>query len=322
MMQNTSCFLSKDASDAIKGLLIILIVFGHNHVLAPNTENGGIMSYLYHFHVIAFFILPFFYQRSNAVGIKKMADTFIRCIVPYFWTCIACWLVYSVFNHSYTLGPEHVLAFLNGTQSPLNECFGFIFPWFLPTYCSFSILLMVARRWSLVYIGLAVASLLTWFLSWEAFFSLKQILPLGLAIAVMYFGYGMVCFHLNKYCKWCKYVGAVIFIILSIAYWSGLQWGWVYSHLLPISFFMSVLAIEPLLKFKWLKVLGQHSIVIYLLNVFIENAVYQYMPHTFFGGMVGVAMAIFIPLYLNKGISYYPELKKYFLPRSLSEFIK
>ena len=87
-----------------------------------------------------------------------------------------------------------------------------------------------------MYIGLAVASLLTCFVM-GSLFLLKQILPLGIAIAVMYFGYGMVCFHLNKYCKWCKYVGAVIFIILSIAYWSGLQWGWVYSHLLPISFF-------------------------------------------------------------------------------------
>ena len=105
----------------------------------------------------------------------------------------------------------------------------------------------------------------------------------------MYFGYGMVCFHLNKYCKWCKYVGAVIFIILSIAYWFGVvcNGGGGNSHLLPISFFMSVLAIEPLLKFKWLKVLGQHSIVIYLLNVFIENAVYQKMSHNLFWGHGG-----------------------------------
>lgn len=321
-MQNANCYLSKDSSDAVKGLLIILIVFGHNHVLAPNTENGGLMSYLYHFHVVSFFILPFFYQKSSVFDLRKILDIIIRCFVPYFWTCLLCWLVFSVFNHTYLFGVEHVIAFINGTQTPLNKCFGFIFPWFLPAFCSFSILLLIVRRWSLAYIILGIVSVITWFLSWETIFSLKQMLPFGFSIAIMYFGYGIFCFHINKFGKWCKYVGAVIFIMLSIAYWSGLQWGWAYSHILPISFFMLLLSIEPFIKCKWLKVLGQHSIVIYLLNVFIENAFFQFFPHTILWGGLGVIMAILMPLCINVGITYFPGLKKVILPRCINDFIR
>lgn len=55
--------LSKDTTTAMKGLLILLIVIGHNHEIAP--ENSFLMSWLYSFHVLIFFILPFFYIKEK-----------------------------------------------------------------------------------------------------------------------------------------------------------------------------------------------------------------------------------------------------------------
>ena len=54
----STCYIDRNQSETIKGILILLIVFGHNHVLCPNTEIGGMMDYLYLFHIAGFFILP------------------------------------------------------------------------------------------------------------------------------------------------------------------------------------------------------------------------------------------------------------------------
>ena len=60
----STCYIDRNQSETIKGILILLIVFGHNHVLCPNTEIGGMMDYLYLFHIAGFFILPFFYKTN------------------------------------------------------------------------------------------------------------------------------------------------------------------------------------------------------------------------------------------------------------------
>lgn len=54
---NQNLYIDRDTSSVIKGVLIILIVMGHNKVLC-STDNKG-ADYLYLFHVICFFILPF-----------------------------------------------------------------------------------------------------------------------------------------------------------------------------------------------------------------------------------------------------------------------
>ena len=60
---NQNLYIDRDTSSVIKGVLIILIVMGHNKVLC-STDNKG-ADYLYLFHVICFFILPFFYDTKN-----------------------------------------------------------------------------------------------------------------------------------------------------------------------------------------------------------------------------------------------------------------
>lgn len=54
--------LDKNISNTLKGILIILIVIGHNSILTKNID--GLFSYLYSFHVMLFFILPWFYKKQ------------------------------------------------------------------------------------------------------------------------------------------------------------------------------------------------------------------------------------------------------------------
>ena len=65
---NQNLYIDRDTSSVIKGVLIILIVIGHNKVLC-STDNKG-ADYLYLFHVICFFILPFFYDIKKEITVK------------------------------------------------------------------------------------------------------------------------------------------------------------------------------------------------------------------------------------------------------------
>ena len=56
-------YLTRDESNIIKGILILLIVLGHNHFLMDG-EYVRLQIQLYKFHVIEFFILPFFYKMT------------------------------------------------------------------------------------------------------------------------------------------------------------------------------------------------------------------------------------------------------------------
>ena len=84
----STCYIDRNQSETIKGILILLIVFGHNHVLCPNTEIGGMMDYLYLFHIAGFFILPFFYKTNKTISIEHIKSLVVRNYVPFFLICL------------------------------------------------------------------------------------------------------------------------------------------------------------------------------------------------------------------------------------------
>lgn len=53
--------LTRDESVGVKGLLIFLVVLGHNSLA---MEYTGLYSLLYSFHVYCFYILPFLYGAT------------------------------------------------------------------------------------------------------------------------------------------------------------------------------------------------------------------------------------------------------------------
>ena len=68
---NIPSLISRDASTAIKGLLMLLIVFGHTGMITTDFATGErtfFWHWLYSFHVYIFLILPFIYgyHRKDA----------------------------------------------------------------------------------------------------------------------------------------------------------------------------------------------------------------------------------------------------------------
>lgn len=314
-----SVYLSREPSDSIKGILIILIVLCHNHVLAPNNGVHGLMGYFYLFHVACFFVLPFFYDSQVELSWKRVQTILVRTWVPYLWTCIMCWLVLSVFTRQFAFGWEHICAFMQGTQSPIRKCFGFVFPWFLPTFCSFSIMLMCAKTWKWLYWTFFVLSLGTWAMTWPQFYQFKNTVPLGFGLALSYFGSGVIAFFANKWSRWSKYVGTALFVVLSLGYWFNWHLGYAYS-LFPVSFFLLLLCIVPYMNWRWLRVLGQNSLGIYLMNMFVGNICYILLPRTIPFGIIGFLCALLVPLAVTVYVNRVERLRKIVFPRHWEEF--
>ena len=318
--ERNDIYLGRDYSDAIKGILIVFIVIGHNHILCPNTETGGIMQYLYTFHVVGFFILPFFYDKKTDVTWRGVLQTIARCWIPYFWICLLCFVVMCITKHQFDFGWGQVSAFFNGTQSPIRKNFGFIFPWFLPTFCSFSIMLSFARRYRWLYILLLVLGLCTLFMTWEQFYSLKNTIPFGGGLAVSYFGIGVIAFELNRYSRWIKYMGAVAFALLSVSWWMNVSIG-IFMKLIPSAFFLALLCVMPYFNYGWLRLLGRYSLGIYLFHVFLTNATYMIFPHKWVWGWIGFAASLVLSLLMTMGIYHTEHLRKLLFPRSWEEII-
>ena len=276
------------------------------------------MEYLYTFHVAGFFILPFFYQNNDHVSWDKIGKIVVRSWIPYLWVCLLCWTVFSLYQHHFEFGWGHVFAFANGTQSPIRQYFGFVFPWFLPTYCSMSLLLMFARRWR--WIGLLgfTLGLGTFLMSWEQFYQFKNTISLGLGLALHFFTSGVIAFYSNKLSVICKYIGGILFVALSICWWCAVPIG-ILFQLMPASFFLFLLCLVPYINFPFLQFVGRYSLGIYLFHVFIINILERILPHETAWGWVVFAISLLGALMITYIIYQNKKVRTVLFPKSWDE---
>lgn len=84
MSNNTSPYISREDSVAIKATALLLVIWGHNHYLTP--LNTPFLWWLYQFHVVVFFILPIFYdsQKNNLKHTLKIYQLGVLSPIPFF----------------------------------------------------------------------------------------------------------------------------------------------------------------------------------------------------------------------------------------------
>lgn len=287
-MDLSKSIISYRDSQIIKGVLILLIVLGHNGILmgkAPGLEVNVLNRYLYHFHVYLFLILPFLYNSGTItwINVKKH---FLRLYKPYtilFVLLIATNLVL------YKTGPELrnvLLAYVTGNEPIIKEAIGASFPWFLPTM--FSILLM--RDWSngrnimlLLLLSLTVFVLARIF----DLFTLYQInWFVGAGVAIAYYWIAIVA---RIICK--RLIGKVqmgrfavgIAILTSVAFflfYNSFNAAFLFKLnawiLIPLSVFAALYHLASMMKDSRFTdavlYLGKHSLAIYMLHMFVYNA--------------------------------------------------
>lgn len=309
--------ISKNNSAAIKGFLTILIIIGHNHIIAP--QSSPLMAYLYTFHVVCFFILPWLYDNRKELSINNIGNIIYRNWIPYMIFFAFSLGVFTLLEGKHPNVAGVFSAFVTGSQKLLKENVGFFFLWFLPTFCTFSILKVAADNNKWVMWLLCLLSVMTFCVSWPEAEWMKNNLPFGVFVAVRYFIYGVLTAGFLRWKEWTKYIGAAAFVVLSFLYWRGII-NWYVIVFMPIAGFMFVLSILPILRMKWLIAIGKYSLPIYLTHVYIYNAIELVIPNTMVWGIIALVLTVFIAYIISLVIYRIGVIRKFVFPRNFNEW--
>ena len=141
-MDTTKSLISRENSTLLKGILIILIILGHNGILMGKSTGltvTALNNYLYCFHVYLFLILPFLYNIPGFT-FKRVKKDFLHLYKPYTLLIITI-LIANIFILKQPFEPLNtVYAYISGNEMLLNKTVGASFPWFLPVMFTLLIL--------------------------------------------------------------------------------------------------------------------------------------------------------------------------------------
>jgi fucose 4-O-acetylase-like acetyltransferase len=130
---------------ATRGILIVLIVIGHNKLFHANFYPLYVA--LYSFHVAAFLIMPFLYSPKEFT-FHNIVNLFVRYMIPFYATV----LTYSIIYFIVEVPKDYQNIFgwfghLAGALSLANayhikEATGFEMLWFLPAFAALTYMYM------------------------------------------------------------------------------------------------------------------------------------------------------------------------------------
>ena len=341
-MENIS--VSREASNAFKGLLILLIVLGHNSILCRSwdgcqpIESLFIWKYLYTFHVYCFFILPFFYNKKPYIkgNIRKYA---IRLLYPYLWISLLCLLIstFAVGNDFKGWG-LFFWALCTGSGKLLEQSMSFNFPWFLP--CMFTLLLLkdvyyssekLVRR---ILIGIGLTLWAVVLLGGIKLSTIESYVPFALVPAFRFLPICLLTVWLAERIKVnviSRGMTILIFALLSLAFWCSqtydISTGRIaFYFVMPIAAFLTLFSFKKYLaKCHLLAVLGKMSLQIYLYHVIVFNILlvavkHFHCPPTWIDGVI-VLLITLVVSYIGAWCSTrIPFLQKILYPSSIKYF--
>lgn len=312
--------LSVEQSNALKGVAILCVILGHNHILAP--VSGLLFPWLYSFHLVIFFILPFFYNKPVVLKYKIVTNTFVKNYFPFiiFFLVHYCLFVFLIEKKGINLY-DIFYALFNASSRVLKQTSGFVFLWFLPAYFSFSLVRMLSSKNKFIFMGLFITGMafsINWNYSWNVLF---VDIPFGLTRGIYYFTFGVIALFLVNKVPYMKYIGACFFIILTILYFLSIIPN--NEYLFGISgflFFMTT--VDFWKKIPGIQFLGKYSLGVYLFHVLIYSILEQLLPKTLWFGWLDFLITISISLVLSWVVMNIKRLRSFVFPKNLSEWIQ
>lgn len=305
-------YLGKSESNRVKGFLMLLIILGHNHLLAP--VHSLLFDYLYSFHFVCFFILPYFYDKKLECTFANILKLSRRLLVPYMIFFGVCMLVSLIMNKSNKLSFMEILSGLFiGSPYLLRKSVGFIFLWFLPSFFCFSLLRLLASKMKLLDYFFLSVSFLTIFLSLDQEEILKNTLPLGLMFALKFYWMGWMCFKLLKYTSQYLVVWFFAFICFSAIFVQG-KLELISIRMIPLFAFPAICALLPFLRRLPLDKIGKYSFGMYLVHVFVLSLFQRVLPQNIAGGILEYLMGIWVS-YIVVKLMYKLNLNKIVFPK-------
>ena len=127
-------FLTHEESNAIKGLLILLIALGHDIPFVDMTDSWMVMVWLYLFHLQAFFLLPYLYPLKPLDG-KRVANLLLRFYIPFVLFLLPLLTIQLLRRQPTPPFCQLPIVFVGGGALFLRQFIGTQFLWFLPAMC-------------------------------------------------------------------------------------------------------------------------------------------------------------------------------------------
>lgn len=315
--------ISRDASTAIKGLLMLLVVFGHTYLLTTDFSTGEksfLWYWLYTFHVYIFFILPFIYGHkrepidTNRGGyyvdyqqvILDVKRSIIKIGVPYTWFFILSAIIYVVVGDGQFDIKGLLYTFFWGNEPLIDQYIGFNFMWFLPAMLSLLVLKSVyynsCKSIRIAIVGISVVLWSIVILNYTSLYIIGMYIPFAISQAFFFIILGLTSRYILQQ-NWSAHYQMPIILLLIV----GLSALLLHSDdiqtqiciprvlrlCMPILAFLLLYSIQNILtKSKLLKLVGTYSLQIYLLHVFVLNALTQFFLH-FTNPSVGLGILIY-----------------------------
>lgn len=311
---NSEKCISRAESNTFKGIAIMLIILGHNHILAP--IGGTLYEYLYGFHFLLFFILPYFYyNNSKSLTRKNFLDLTIRCFVPYVVFFIFCYILYHIYDKTQEWNMKtSLLALLNIGGLEAKDATGFHFLWFLPCFYLASLL----RPITIKYWYVSTPILLLFFLNIVSF-SLRE-WPFYSGFALYYTTFGVFALLIRKYCPYSMYILASIFIVLS--YMVLLNHQSVSPYIFVSSGFFTIWFLSKLLcRVPFIQSIGRYSLPIYMTHVILYNLFEKLLPNSFYMGILIFLLTLIGSFLLSRLIFSQKYISYMFFPHSMDDFL-
>lgn len=293
-MNSIPSLLSRDESNALKGLLILLIVLGHNSLIMRAT---GLFPWLYSFHVYAFYIFPFIYGLKELTKNEKgkwLGQRIWKNVCRFYplyigWSLLGA--AAGVLSGKIAFQPFGIIyAIFMGNETLLAHSCGFALFWFLPT-------IVAVMFWRDLYfvstVSIKITVLLISVILWISsavgltnFHSAGLWLPFAVIQGLFFTASGIISRNIllkinsGIYSKICCVI--LLFAALSYVYFRKYlpaSYAWLTWFIVPPVFFITIYQFRSFLgKITPFRFLGEYSLQIYLLHSFIFNILYRYTP--------------------------------------------
>ncbi len=306
--------LTFEQTDRLKGLLIILVVFGHIGEIF--TEK---MQYiLYSFHVTAFFFLVFLFN-NDVLTFKNIIKILKRYYIPYTIFFIIALFAFTLYLHNEFDPMSSIISWFIGSGPLLRDSIGFSTYWFFPALISILVFVMLYNSLSLIekYIFL-ILMIIAHFLIPSVPGEILKYFPFGMYVAFYLFIIGLVIKYIFYQHAWRNIPDWLIVVIFFFALVAIIGTGFnLASPLLPniilspldfilhdfvmiLGFFTMILLSE---KIGFFQQFGKYAIAIFTVHPFVIQIInLTYNWNTILEGLIKFLLVFVISYIIAKGI--------------------
>ena len=307
--------IPRDTSEIMKGILILLIILGHNSILSQCTPD--VDFYLRSFRTPLFLILPWFYIATTPPTWSKIAKRSGKIWFWYLAFFVVQVILYNLlFDTTFSLG-ETLKAFFLGGHTLLKGVTGYMYLWFMPAFF-FSMLVRdvytIANKPSRI--AMIVASIgIVAFFAFHAYTNYIAIIQ-GVFFAALGITASLLALPKKSVYRW----GIIaIFAVCSVLMFVDATKGLV----LPFMPYIAFLALWSIIEFgknylNWFQHLGKLSMFIYLTHPLIFQLLLRVVPNNYSQVVYGTIIfllttliSIIVSWCMQKTIKAIPVVNKY-----------